>query len=175
MPLHRPAKEQLTILEAIEFLLDQAPDEDPNNVLDMLIDALAEGRIEADGGPLIRSRWREANIAGDRVRFDGMTGLTFGSWHTPTLSRAALLETFVSPANAKVDANNADEKRCMRELVAIIQANFDQPIPKVELVKRVTAVGTRMFNRAFAEAVKVTGASHWQAAGRRPTGRNPDP
>ena len=68
----------------------------------------------------------------------------------------------------KAKSSAADEARCRKALVALMQSGPDNPLPKAKLRERFPDVSIRAFHRAFINAVTESGAPAWSAPGRRP-------
>jgi len=75
----------------------------------------------------------------------------------------------LAPKPAKKTAGA--ERRCAIWLVGLMKTQRDQPIAKKTAREQALAqfdgLGTRAFNRAWDQAIRVTGALAWSAPGRR--------
>jgi transcriptional regulator GlxA family with amidase domain len=71
-----------------------------------------------------------------------------------------------SRAIVKLQTEAADERRCRRELVTMMLAEPDRPIPKAEL-ETLLGLGPRAFERVFKAAVDESGSLAWSKPGPR--------
>jgi hypothetical protein len=60
------------------------------------------------------------------------------------------------------------ETALKRELIRLMKAHPEHPVPKSELRKKFPQVPVRGFNRAYSDAVQEANAPAWGAPGRRP-------